>query len=134
MQPTQLAESIINAIRCEVAEAETVTRYLIPLVGFVSAADPRFADLRSIVHPSHMMPEDLLPGARSVVSLFLPFDAEIVLANAREPSHVAQEWTLAYVQTNNLIDMITARLAERLAHVGVRAATVPTTHNFQTPW
>mgnify|MGYP000753652797 CR=1 FL=1 len=53
-----------SAIRRVVARAGTVTTYREPLVGFVSAGHPQFADLRRVAEPTHMLPQDLLPGAR----------------------------------------------------------------------
>jgi len=46
-----------------------------PLTGVASADDPAFRDLRreSVVGPHFLLPEEWLPGARAVVSFFLPF-------------------------------------------------------------
>ena len=125
-----LRETIVEAIRREVAGAETTTRYRPLLVGFADAGDPRFAELRQLASPIHMLPEDLLPGARTAVSFFLPFVPEVLEANGRHRQDVAREWALAYVETNALIDHITARLIDLLGEHGVRAAAQPATHNF----
>lgn len=127
---SELAEFITATIKREAAEPNSVTRYREPLVGFVSADDPRFAELRRIIGPGHLLPQDLLPEARSVVSFFLPFDYWIVKANARDRVKVADEWVTAYVETNDLIKGITDRLIESLAERGIRAAAEAPTHNF----
>jgi len=126
----ELAEAIITTICSEVAEAGTATGYREPLVRFAAADDPRFLDLRRLVEPTHMLPNDLLPGARSVVAFFLPFARWVVEANARYGEQVAPEWATAYVETNALIGRINARLIEALAEQGVGAAAQPATHNF----
>jgi epoxyqueuosine reductase len=108
----------------------TETRYREPMVAFADALDPRFGDLRDHVDANHMLPEELLSGARSVVSFFIPFAVEIPEANGRAKREVAREWVVAYVETNSLIDRITARLVELLAEKGVRAAAEPATYNF----
>jgi epoxyqueuosine reductase QueG len=126
----QLAELISSDIRRAVAGAATVTRYREPLVGFVAADDPRFLELRRIVGPAHLLPQDLLPGARTVVSFFLPFARDVVEANARYKEQVAREWAVAYVETNALIGRIAAQLVETLAERGMRAVAEPATHNF----
>jgi epoxyqueuosine reductase QueG len=77
-----------------------------------------------------MLPEDLLPGARTAVSFFLPFVPEVLEANGRQRQDVAREWAVAYVETNALINQITARLIALLGEQGVRAAAQPATHNF----
>jgi epoxyqueuosine reductase len=127
---SDLANFITGTIQRLVAEAETTTRYREPLVAFVAADDPRFAELRQAVHPTHMLPGDLLPGARSLVSFFLPFALWVVEANARHQKQVAREWAVAYVETNALIGRITAHLIEALEEEGIRAAAEPATHNF----
>jgi epoxyqueuosine reductase len=126
----ELAEFIGLSIRRLAAEPGTTTEYREPLVGFAAADDPRFAELRRIVHPTHMLPGDLLPGARSVVSFFLPFAPWVLQANAGHREQVAAEWAVAYVETNALIGRITGHLIEDLAGRGIRAAAEPATHNF----
>jgi epoxyqueuosine reductase len=126
----ELAGFLTVTIQRIVAEASTATEYREPLVGFVAADDPRFAELQQVVHPTHMLPQDLLPGARSVVSFFLPFAPWIVKANSQDRQQVAREWAVAYVETNFLIGEITAHLAGALAGRGIRAAAEPATHNF----
>jgi epoxyqueuosine reductase QueG len=130
MEANRLAQLIIGTVGREVAQAGTETAYRQPLVGFAAANDPRFVELRRTVEPTHLLPRDLLPGARAVISFFLPFDPAVVEANARERKAVAREWAVAYVETNDLIRHITARLTAVLAEQGVRAAAEPATGNF----
>ena len=125
-----LAEMITATVNQLVAEADTETPYRLPLVAFASADDPRFRELRNTVDPSHMLPTDLLPGARSVVSFFLPFAPSVVEANAQDKEQVASQWAVAYVETNALIGHITDHLVDALAKRGIRAAAEPATHNF----
>lgn len=72
----------------------------------------------------------MLPGARSVVSFFLPFEHVVLNANAEHKEEVAREWAQAYVETNALIGRITAQLVASLAERGVRAAAEPASGNF----
>lgn len=126
----ELSEQIATSIRRLVSEAGTITSYRAPLVGFAAADDPRFAELRRVAEPSHMLPQDLLPGAKSVVSYFLPFASWVVEANARHKRQAAREWAVAYKETNALIGQISAHLIEALARKGLQAAAEPATHNF----
>jgi epoxyqueuosine reductase len=126
----ELGALFTGAIRGMVLASETETRYREPLVAFADALDPRFGGLRDYVDPNHMLPQDLLPGARSVVSFFIPFAPEIPQANGQDRREVSRDWVVAYVETNALIDRITARLIELLAEQGVRAAAEPATYNF----
>jgi epoxyqueuosine reductase len=128
--PMELRELVTSTIRRLVAEANTLTEYREPLVAIAAADDPCFLELRRVAEPTHMMPQDPLAGARSVVSFFLPFAARVVEANAIDGEQVAQEWAQAYVETNALIGRITTQLIDALAERGVRAAAEPATHNF----
>ncbi len=126
-----LGQLIVDAVRDRVARAQTTTQYRVPLVSSADAADPRFPALRQYVDPGHLTPEELLPGARSVVSFFVPFDRRVVESNAADPDAVAREWALAYIETNTLIKKITDHLIELLATQGVRGAAEPPTGNFE---
>jgi epoxyqueuosine reductase len=130
VDPLELSELIIGIVRGEVAEADTETHYREPLVGFAAADDARFAGLRRVVAPAHMLPQELLQGAQSAVSFFLPFESSVVEANALRRGPVAREWAVAYVETNALIGRITHRLIESLAPLGIRGAAEPATYNF----
>ena len=94
------------------------------------ADDPRFDALAEAIVPGHRRPIDLLPGARSVASFFVPFAEGVVRANRRGESEVAREWAVAYTETNRLIEDITAELVAGLAECGVRAAAEPPTGRF----
>lgn len=126
----ELGEFIRETIRQQVASAGTETAYREPLVAFAAASNPGFADLRRLATVEHMMPADLLPGTRAVVSFFLPFARWVVEANLRHRERVAREWAMAYRETNTLIGRITDQLTELLAGRGIRAAAEPATHNF----
>ncbi len=125
-----LADLIADIIHREVAEANGATAYRTPLVGYPSAADPRFRELRRAVEPTHYLPEEMLPGARTIISFFLPFAAWVVEANTADRHRVAREWPVADLETNALIGRIVDHLIAALAERGVRAAAAPARHNY----
>ena len=120
-----LAERIAEIARA--VEPELLRK---PLVGFVSATDPIFAELRELASPTHRMPQDLLEGARTVVSFFLPFSRAVVEANEELEEMAAREWVDAYLRTNALILKIGEELVSSLADQGTRAFMEPPTGNF----
>jgi len=130
MNPSQAATLIRETIIHEVTNQDSITGYRDPIIGFVSADDPGFSNLPILTGFSHLLPGDLLPGARSIVSFFLPFAPGIVYANQAHKDLVAREWALAYQETNALIGLITSRLIEKLSHYGIKAAAEPATGNF----
>jgi epoxyqueuosine reductase QueG len=102
-----------------------------PLVGFAAAEDPLFLRLKQAVRPSHALPADLLPGARTAVVYFLPFAAAVPRSN-RRGRNASREWAAAYVETNRLIRDLNLHLAAVLEGAGFRSACPPPTHNFDT--
>lgn len=129
---SSLAQLIIDTVRRDVTEAGTVTAYREPLVRFADASNPRFSELQRLVGTDHMLPQDLLAGTESVVSYFIPFENDVVKANTRDRRAVADEWALAYVETNELIGRIAVHLIALLADRGVRAASEPASGNFSS--
>jgi len=130
MKPLELSNFIRETIIDEVNKNELTTKYRNPIIGFVSANDPDFSNLSKWTEFRHLMPEELLPGARSVVCFFLPFAPEIAYANEKENEKVAREWGIAYHETNTFIGQITSRLIELLGQSGIQAAAEPATGNF----
>lgn len=124
--PAKKIEEIIKAL---VRECHTRTRYREPLIGFASADDHLFTQMKQIIGPYHLHPREMLPDAKTVVSFFLPFAEEIVKAN-RQDDEVAAEWAQAYVEANQLIGEISTRLKEELDTGGIKTATQKATHNF----
>ena len=132
MNSSELAELIKETILYEVKNKKGATSYRDPIIGFVAADDPEFAKLSELVEFQHLMPEDLLQGARSVVCFYLPFVPEIVYPNQEYKKQVAREWGVAYYETNALIGYINRRLIEVLKEHGVNAAAEPATGNFDS--
>ena len=130
MKPSQAAALIREVIIHEFSNQDLMTGYRDPIIGFVAADDPGFANLSTLIGFNHYLPGDLLPGARSIVSFFLPFAPGIVYANQAHKDLVAREWAVAYQETNALIGQITSGLIEKLSHCGIRGAAEPATGNF----
>jgi epoxyqueuosine reductase QueG len=130
LNPSELADLIRSTIQRKIDQSDTITNYRQPLVGFVAADEPDFSRLGRLIGGEHLTPADLLPGARSVVSFFLPFSKDTAIANTKEPERVAREWGLAYAETNALIGVVTGRLIEVLKKAGIQAAAEPATGNY----
>ncbi|MEI7744910.1 MAG: epoxyqueuosine reductase [Chloroflexota bacterium] len=124
---------IEHEIAATVAEAQaregSVTRWRAPLVAYASAEDPLFPQLKQIVRATHATPQELLPGARSVIAWFLPFEREVPRSN-RPHRHASESWAVAYVETNALIREVGGRLTDGLRARGFDGAGTPPTHNF----
>lgn len=102
-----------------------------PLLGIAGVNDLYIRSLRKVVNPGHMLPEDLLPGARSVVAYFLPFNKHIVDEN-RGGRNASRLWAEVYIKTNRLLAIIAREIAGVLAGEGFKCAWEKPTHNFDT--
>jgi len=108
---------------------ETATDWREPLVAFAGADDSLFQKLREVVSETHDLPTDLLRGAETVISYFIPFRKETVLSNVGKKS-CSLEWAVSYVETNNLIAALNESLSDMLKESGFESVVLPPTHNF----
>ncbi|MBC2735290.1 MAG: epoxyqueuosine reductase [Desulfobacteraceae bacterium] len=92
-------------------------------------ADDRFLRLKEITVPDHALPEDLLPGANTVVVWFIPFKHHLQMDNTggKRP---ALSWGRAYLSTNDMINRIGSAVKDVIEKSGGEAALTPATHNF----
>ena len=65
-----------------------------PLIGYASAGDPYFEEAKrpEIIGAHFLAPAQWLPGAKTVISVFLPFSLQVREANRRDLSWPADEW------------------------------------------
>ena len=110
-------------------QARTETCWGEPLVAFAASTDSLFASLKQRVSPSHAMPNDLLPGARTVVAYFIPFENTVIASNI-PAKNCSREWAVAYIETNRLISDLNGYIHDQLVHLGYKSAAPPATHNF----
>ncbi|HOJ14419.1 MAG TPA: hypothetical protein PLT69_08015 [Deltaproteobacteria bacterium] len=100
-----------------------------PLAASASVDDPLVGSLKEWVHPGHLMPWELLPGARGIVAFFIPFSEQVSMGNAQGRFQSAS-WARASRETNALIDEVGERLCGMLRSRGHEAVFVPATHDF----
>jgi epoxyqueuosine reductase QueG len=65
-----------------------------PLVGFAAADDQIFQDYQQIIGPFHLLPDELLSGAASVISWILPIGRVVRESNRRQMEFPSLEWAL----------------------------------------
>ena len=107
----------------------TRTGWRDPVVGIARADDPLFAKLKDIISPTHALPGELVPGAKSVIAFFVPFAESVVKSNiAGEWS--SAEWMAAYEDTNALIVDLSQHLFDVIMAAGYRASNLPPTYNY----
>lgn len=109
-----------------------------PLVGFASADDELFTvefKKERIIHPEYMAPLEWLPGAKTVISFFLPFTKTIKESNRNKadtpygpdiPQRCSTEWLHARIEGQIFLDKVTDHLQVLLENEGFETVC-PTT-------
>ncbi len=105
------------------------TEWGVPIVGFASASDPLFAELKSVVSPTHSVPKDFLENAQTTIAFFIPFPKSLTATNIKELMS-SREWAVAYIETNELILQLSLHLLEFFQVKGYQSFTIPATHNW----
>ncbi|GHT64793.1 (Fe-S)-binding protein [Spirochaetia bacterium] len=95
-----------------------------PLIGFAAAEDPYFAELKKpgIIGPHFLPPREWLPGAATVISLFLPFTETVKAANRQDMSWPALEWLHARIEGQEFQDELCGYMVTLLKGAGFDAA------------
>lgn len=125
-------ESLIKEYVSSYYETRDVqTKWEEPLVTYADSTDEMFSNLKNVVSPSHALPRDLLPEAKTVVAYFIPFHRDVIQSNivGKESSKV---WARAYVETNTLILNLNVFIKNELEKLGHKAVITAATHNFDT--
>jgi epoxyqueuosine reductase QueG len=95
-----------------------------PLVRFADARHSGFEALKQIVDPQHHLPQDFLPGAKTVISWFLPFEQDLAQSNLDGRLSSAR-WADAYLVTNEMAAWINEELVSYIQKdLGTSAAIV----------
>lgn len=87
----------------------------------------RFADANGFhqflphVHPSHRVPQDYLPEATVVLSVYLPFEIFVEKSN-RGGDWASPKWEEAYITTNTMAVTLCEEIAREVEVLGYKAA------------
>ena len=93
-----------------------------PLLAVADAEDPLWARLKAaeVIGPEHRSPGEWLPGARSVVSYFLPYSETVRRAN-RGQGTTATEWLYGRWEGDQCNVALARRLAQAALAAGAQA-------------
>jgi epoxyqueuosine reductase QueG len=94
-----------------------------PVFGVSSAQDPLYVKLREVVGKTHYLPADLLDGAKSVISYFLPYSGAVSKAN-RGQEDAPDLWVKAHKQGAKAEELV-RRFVEKTLTADNVAAFVP---------
>lgn len=120
----RIAEKLWDLIREDCAQQGQPLLWEAPLVRFADARDPYFHKLRELIRPDHHLPQDFLPGAKTVISWFLPFLPEIGMGN-RGGDLPSEAWADAYLVTNAMAARVNEKLCDWIRQMPGADAAVP---------
>jgi len=124
-----MKDRIIKFITEYVDGYKAETEWGRPLIGFADAAHPIIMELHQSVGPEHVMPEDVVTGAKTVIAYFLPFTKDLAKSN-RGGTTASRQWALAYEETNVLFTELNDGIIKLLEDAGGRAAVTPEAVKF----
>lgn len=108
---------------------DTKSKWGEPLINYADADNKEFYNLKKVVSPTHALPKDFLPEAKTVVAYFIPFDEAITKSNING-RQCSKEWGIAYIETNQLILDLNTYIRDELKKLGYKSNIIPATHNF----
>ena len=140
----ELAEYIKNAPGNRLSAEDALTPDLAglpffaePLVGVARADDPLFEELRrpEAIGPWFRLPGEWLPGAKSVISLFLPYTDDIKSREDPADPEPRPAWLNARIDGERFVNEVAFFLRDRLRAEGFEAV-IPTAdrEEFWSVW
>lgn len=112
--------------------------YDAPIVGFAAADDELFTKefkQKGVIHPEYLAPKEWLPGAKTVISFFLPFTETVKKSNRDKtdepyapeiPQRCSIPWLHARIEGQLFLNMVTAHIQTLLEQEGFETVC-PTT-------
>lgn len=95
----------------------------VPLLGCTYAGDPIFAQMKGdsrIYGEGLRLPGEWLPGAKSVISFFLPYTADIKVCDREGSIYPADEWLHARIEGQEFLLKAARSLADRIESEGYK--------------
>jgi len=122
----ELRELFLNSPANRLKEFGDCLIFFPPVLAVASANDELFSRYKdpTVIGSHHLSPEEWLPGARSVLSYFLPFSSRIVESNEVEglPS---EEWVYGRIEGEAMNDEARRFIEARLGKAGGRSIVPP---------
>jgi len=115
-----------NFISEEVALSEDVIglkMYEAPIIGFAAADDEYFTMLKQpqAIGRHFMLPQEWLPQAKTVISMFLPFTDAVKRSNREDDRWPSKEWLHARVEGQAFINKLCLFVSSELTKAGYKS-------------
>jgi len=126
MASSYVETSEYNLVSKEVAISEDVVglkMYDTPILGFAAADDEYFTMLKQpqAIGQHFMLPQEWLPQAKTVISMFLPFTEAVKRSNQEDVIWPSKEWLHARVEGQAFINKLCSYLSSELTNAGYKS-------------
>ncbi len=101
----KLEAFICEFVACYNEKPAMGTKWEEPVFAYADVKDPMFGQLKEIIGPHHMLPGDIMPEGKTVITYFIPLHKSIADSN-KEGRFASPEWAKAYLDTIDLIKSI----------------------------
>ncbi len=114
---------VTNDFRNALPEGDNHPIWELPLVGIAAADDPLFERFQDpeVVGPQHRLPQEWLPGAQSVVSVFLPFSEHIFRSYNKDSRYSAIEFSSGKWNGSKFLNVVRRGLTRFVEQQGGQA-------------
>lgn len=136
-EKTDNKNKIIDEIKAFVAAENTACSmgaiWQEPIVGLADAGSEYIRSLKTIVHPDHQMPEEVMADAKTVICYFVPFAEWVAKSNTGSENDMCSsvtnmaspQWAESYELTNAMMGRLNEHLIEVIHNMGYEAKTAP---------
>lgn len=98
------------------------TKWREPVIRFGDANHKDFITLKKSVNFDHVMPNEIIKDAKTIIAYFIPFNIDISKSNI-DGNIASKEWALAYQETNELFTVLNEHIIKYLKSLGYDAST-----------
>lgn len=126
---TTIAPDIKKIIKEKVVSLDRGDLFREPIVGFSSAKDTQYEELKQLIGEWHLSPTELLENAETVISYFVPF-TKAVISDPKKVADGSNIWGEAYMVLNAYFDEINQAVIAYLKDKGYAASSIPATHTY----
>ena len=105
-----------------------------PIFAFAAADDEIFGRFKKpgIIGEHHMMPNEYLPGAKSVISFYFPYTQRIKTSNARDYEWPSGEWLHGRIEGQTFIAALSIHLNKLLTEAGYESLVPAFDERYRT--
>lgn len=101
-----------------------------PLIGYADAFSPYVQNLPKLISDIHLLPQDVLSDAKTILCIFVPFTEEVGNSNRFTEELASALWAQAYEITNAMLRDLNETIIAFLQTHGYHAAITPEASMF----